>query len=201
MIRLTQLVQIGLSIVRFLQIVARTSKNKQQAAPNPTNMKILLEACVWPGPHSRCIVSVYTSTLCCFGCCRGPNPAGMDRNGQKLVELTMEGQQGVKGTQKAPKWRGKGQRGQAIAEMARQLPERHSKSPKQPENHQNSQATTKRPRKLHWTTLPIFARSENQLKKLVPKKLRKTVPDSVVTFFFSISGPFWLWGPPGALRS
>ena len=33
-------------------------RKQQQAVANPIKMKILSEACVWPGPHSRCIVSV-----------------------------------------------------------------------------------------------------------------------------------------------
>ena len=37
-------------------------------------------------------------------------------------------------------------------------------------------------------------------KKVVPRKLQKTNPDSVVPFVFFISGPVLLWGPPGALR-
>ena len=36
-------------------------------------------------------------------------------------------------------------------------------------------------------------------KKRFPRKLRKTVPDSVVTFF-SIPGSWLLWGPERALR-
>ena len=38
-------------------------------------------------------------------------------------------------------------------------------------------------------------------KNLFPRKLRKTIPDSVVTFFPSISGPLLLWGRKRALRS
>ena len=39
----------------------------------------------------------------------------------------------------------------------------------------------------------------NQKETVLPRKLRKTIPDSVVTFF-SILGPLLLWGPPRALQ-
>ena len=55
----TELVKIGLSVVMALQAgLQMVVPSKQQAAPNPIKMKILLGACVWPGPHSRCIVGV-----------------------------------------------------------------------------------------------------------------------------------------------
>ena len=90
----TELVQIGLFTVMIpgwpqnCSSKQQATSNKQQAAPNPMNMIIILEPCVWPGPHSRCIASVEPSISRRFRLCRGQKPTGMDRNGQTLAELT-----------------------------------------------------------------------------------------------------------------
>ena len=58
-----------------------------------------------------------------------------------------------------------------------------------------------RPKTGQNTTKSPFPTGEGPTeKKSFPRKLRKTIPDSVVTFFL-ILGPLLLWGPERALRA
>ena len=133
-------------------------------------------------------------------------PAGMDRNGQKLQEGTRKGQRGAKMTQNAPKWTEKGQSGQAIAEMARPLPptrqqtaDTAGKPPKQPqpEDHQTSQKTTKIARNPY-RTLPISPGSENHLPSSVLYKPLVRVRAGVTELKYVVLEPVYqIIRPPG----